>query len=133
MFEVHGAERLERILDRLAKIGSRQLFQRMADLMVTRSKQRFITKRDPDDEPWDDWSDEYAATRPAAASLLMDSRKLRNSIEARVAGDVLQIGSEMDYAAAVQAKRPFFGVGRFDEEELLDLMEREVMGAFNAV
>jgi phage gpG-like protein len=133
MFEVHGADRLDRVLDRLSKVGSPVVVQRLADLTVRRTKERFVTKRDPDDERWKDWSDAYEATRPARASMLMNSRKLLRSIEARVAGDRIQIGSDRDYAAPVQAIRPFFGVGQADEDELMDLLERQVTEAFNGV
>ena len=52
MFQVQGADRLARVLDRLGRVGSASTVQRVADLMVRRTKQRFIIKRDPEDEPW---------------------------------------------------------------------------------
>lgn len=133
MFTVDGADRLDRILARLAKVGSRATVIRLADELVERTKARFQTKRSPSGDRWKPWSEEYAATRPPGASLLIDDGDLMRSIEARVANDTIQIGSTVDYAGAVQARRPFFGIGPEDETELMDMLESEVAGAFSGV
>ena len=57
---------------------------------------------DPDGEPWQPWSDAYAATRRGGQSLLRAEGGLLDSIQSLVSGDILETGSNLAYAAIQQ-------------------------------
>jgi len=84
------------------------------------------TKKDPDGQPWRPWSNSYARTRGAQHSLLIDKRKLvrRFNAYASPAGRFLKVWNSAPYAGYVQAKRPFLGIGRLEDELVHRLAER---------
>lgn len=95
-----------------------------AEVAQRQTDKRFETKRDPDGDAWDDWSDNYAATRDTSIhSLLIDTghkpgKGLRHSIEADVEAVSFEIFTDMAYADPVQKRRPFIGAGTSDIKEI---------------
>lgn len=120
---IPSAGRIIRVLQRLRRLADRDLYAQIGDQIVKRTKARFKTKTSPEGQRWKDWSDAYAATRPAGKSLLIDEGDLERSIESRVAGDRLQVYSTEPHAAAVNHRRVFFGISSSDETEIMDLIE----------
>lgn len=69
-------------------------------------------KRSPDGEPWQAWSEGYAATRKRRHSLLVDTKDLMKTIRSVRQGSASRsVGSPMKYAPHVQKVRPFIGLG----------------------
>ena len=85
------------------------------------------TKVTPDDAAWAPWSKQRREERMekgnAALGLLYDEGNLLHSIRGEVAGFVLNVGSDMDYAADLQygtermPARPFLG---WSDDDFLD-------------
>ena len=77
------------------------------------------TKLSPDGENWLPWADSTAKARErkgnAEQGLLWDRGDLLNSIHAQVDGEVLEVGSDLDFASYLQLgtekmpARPFLG------------------------
>lgn len=94
-------------------------------LLVKQTKRRIETeKTSPDGRPWMPWTKEYAATRGAGHSLLIDTGGLLESIKARVRSDDVQITSDKTYAGFVNRSRTFLGVSRSNASELSDLVQK---------
>lgn len=115
-------------IDRLRAAVSR-LRQRMSDTerltaamgpVLQRQTQTRITdeKTDPSGKPWKKWSPSYAATRNATHSLLIDTRAMVNTIEWRMSGDEVTVGSSRPYAGYVDNVRQFVGLSDGNEREL---------------
>ena len=88
-------------------------------------------KTDPAGDPWDEWSEAYAAHRPKKGGLLQLGGGLLDSISYSVDGDdAVSVGSNLVYAATQQygrenegggmdiPARPYVGVS---DENLVDL------------
>lgn len=128
---IPSAGRILRVFQRLRALANRDLYAKVGEEIVKRTKARFKTKRSPEGLRWKDWSDAYAASRPSGKTLLIDEGDLERSIESRVAGERLQIYSTRDYAGFVNKTRPFFGISASDEAEVMDLIESSARGAFD--
>jgi phage virion morphogenesis protein len=119
---------LERMLARITRIeralrAPGQLKRAIGRKLVEQTRRRIqVEKTDPDGNPWEKWSTDYAATRGAAHSLLIDSGDLLKSIKASVTKDGVSVTSDRDYALAVHAERPFLGVSDSNSDEISELM-----------
>lgn len=121
--------RILRVFQRLQRVASRDLYDRVGAKVVRQIKARFKTKVSPEGVRWRDWSAAYAASRPSGKSLLIDEGDLEHSFESRIAGDKLQVFSTVDYAAYANHSRPFFGLSRDDASEVMDMIEGEARRA----
>lgn len=72
------------------------------------------TKRTPDGDRWPAWSERYKATRKAHHSLLVDTRRLAESIRHRYTKLWVAIGSSLVYAPT-----QFFGRGKIPSRQPL--------------
>lgn len=120
MFTVDSqpVEKAIRGLERFADDVRREGLKLLAAKVKEQTRARFSTKRSPDGERWDRWSDEYAETRTSRHSLLVSTRLLLRTISVRSTTRGITIGSRRTYAAAVQAKRPFLGIGKSNVKPL---------------
>lgn len=124
--EVSSAGRILRAFRRLREtVGSRELYEKVGDEIVSETRDRFKTKTSPEGLRWKGWSDEYAKTRGPGKSLLIDSGDLEQSIESQVTGGRLAIYSTEPHAGAVHKNRPFFGLSREGERDVMDQIEDE--------
>ena len=138
-FDVEGVRYLNLGLNAIARkiSDTRGLLRRMGAEVKTQTKERIQSKkRAPDGTPWKPWSADYAATRHANHSLLINEGHLQNSISFRSTADVVSIGSHLEYArihqlggktrkGIVLPARPYLDVeledpeGRHDLEDIL--------------
>jgi hypothetical protein len=107
-----------------SKKGRHTLASKIADELKEIAENRVEhTKTAPDGTTWDPWSSSYAATRGGQHSLLVDTRELLTSFDASAsaAGNVVTLRNDAPHAGYVQAKRPFLGIGRLEQEASEDL------------
>lgn len=130
MITIHlGARGLQELIDRVTQIEKRlkatgTLKRQISKLLLEQTRRRFKTKTDPDGAAWAPWSDNYAATRSARHSLLIDSRALLNSIKATTRQTGVAVTSDRVYAARQNAVRTFLGMGEQDTEQLEKLVDK---------
>jgi hypothetical protein len=130
MFTVDSApiERAVRGLERFGDDVRRHCIKKLAAAVKERTLDRLDdTKRSPDGNHWSAWSSDYAETRTSRHSLLISTGLLRRTVSVRSTATGIRIGSPRTYAAAVQAKRPFLGIGSADVKPL-----ERVMGSWAA-
>lgn len=94
----------------------------------------------PDGERWRPWSDSYARTRHANHGLLRDRGRLQGSVEAFTEGDDPGVRATMIYAARHQfgydgpagftPARPYIGLSRDNEDEILEMVDDLLGGAW---
>lgn len=131
--------RVQGKLDRLAGMDFSGMLERVGGVAESQTHRRLQeTKRDPDGNPWKDWSRAYAASnhgqpvhephpgqlREAGGhSILYLEGHLDESIEWQVeGGDTLILGSNLEYAGRQNAERQFLGVGEDDQREIEDVV-----------
>lgn len=128
---------LVQVINGLAsRMRSNEPQHEVAQLVQLQTERRFSSKTDADGVHWSAWSGNYARTRRASDSLLIDMSThghgphLKDSIETEVTPDEIVVGSEVDYAGANQETRPFLGIGARDQTEiearLIDVFSRWV-------
>jgi phage gpG-like protein len=106
-------------LERFGDDVRRHCIVKLAETVKKRTVERVATtKQGPDGDRWRSWSDNYAETRTSRHSLLVSTGLLRRTISVRSTSDGIRVGSPRTYAAAVQAKRPFLGLGTADIKPL---------------
>ncbi|GEM_PF-4884460 len=123
-----GVHRIISVLRRLSRANDARLHRKVGRLVAKQHRSRFETKRSPAGVRWKAWSPEYKKTRSSGKSLLNDSGALKESIQQRMASQVLQVGSEVEYALPVNAARPFIGMSSQDENEVMDTIASHVQG-----
>ena len=102
-------------MQRFAEKVRREAFKRLGAKVKEQTRARITTtKKGPDGQRWKAWSDAYAATRTKRHSLLYATGLMLRTISVRSSADGITIGSPRTYAAAVQAERPFLGIGPRD-------------------
>lgn len=91
---------VRRLLNRLSNLDVRQLLDVLGSEGESQTRRRIDEeKTSPDGEPWSDWSEAYAAARPAKGGLLELGGDLRDSLTYEVGDDAVTIGSNLVYAA----------------------------------
>lgn len=132
--EITSHDEVSRALDRLARANFSSLLDAAGDLGERQTRKRIEReKRSPDGVAWAAWSPDYAATRGAGQSLLIDTGDLLRSITWSDSGMVVRrVGTPQDYAEFVHANRPFVGVSDDNLREFADLGERELRDVLEA-
>lgn len=134
---VEGLERVQRKLRTLLGINFGELLDVVGSEIESQTDERFETKVDPDGKLWGEWSRTYAASEhgdtghkphPGALrssqghTILQLSDDLRSSIQSVRSGNTLEVGSNMEYAGAMQATRAFLGISDDNKDDLEDLI-----------
>lgn len=130
--KAEGLERLDRLLDRLAKPQLKHALEILTAAGESQTRKR-IEEGGPDPEgfPWLAWSPRYAKTRHSGQSLLQSGGRLLDSIHAFVSGDeVAGWGTNVIYGATHQfgdegrdiPPRPYLGISNDDRDELEQLL-----------
>ena len=118
---------LRRRLMLLSNLRLQRLFDVLGGELENQTRRRISTeKTDPDGEPWDEWSEAYAAVRPQKGGLLDLDGGLVDSIAYETSSDAITVGSNLVYALVHQdgwkkkniPARPYLGVS---DENLADL------------
>ena len=134
--EVAGSERVRRRLAALAAgiADRRPLLDMLGGVVESQTRRRLEQdKEGPDGEPWPDWSPAYAATRRGGHHLLESEGMLIDSVHRMAAGDTVEVGSGLVYAAIHQfggaeagrpgiPARPWLGIGDDDAEEIGEVL-----------
>jgi len=127
--DVRALANFERLLDRVANFDRSQLLEGIGALHESQVRRRITDeKTGPDGQPWQQWSDGYAETRPAGKSLLQSEGALLDDIRYFVDGDSAYVGASLVYARTHQEgdasrnipARPYMGTS---EENLADIRE----------
>lgn len=127
VIDLAGLLPARRALDRLSRARTERLLDVLGSEAESQTRRRIIEeKTDAAGEKWEEWSDDYAAHRPAKGGLLELDGDLADSITYIVGDDVVEVGSNLVYAHRHQAgdegddgipARPYLGVS---EENLAD-------------
>lgn len=124
--------RLARRLDRLAELDMGPLLEGIGAEVESQTRRRIqVDKASPANEPWPEWSAEYAETRHAGQSLLQGEGHLLNSLTYQVMGDSVLVGSPLVYAATHQfgdpdreiPQREYLGLEGDDLEDVIGMAE----------
>lgn len=118
---------LDKRIDRLPQLDRTELLDGIGELVASQTRHRIKEeKTEPSGKPWRQWSPDYAKTRKAHHSLLINEGApgLLESIQFLVTGDDrVEIGSDRIYAAVHQSDRTYLGLSAGNENELRDTIE----------
>lgn len=123
-----NSDGLKKLLDRISMIERRlrasgTLKRQLGRLLVAQTKRRLTDeKTSPEGEPWEPWSETYAATRGAGHSLLIDTGTMLNSIKARVTKEGSAVSTDVPYGSVHQKHRPFLGVSSQNSDEIEEMV-----------
>lgn len=132
--EISAEIDLRAIDERLARLSSPDLSRLLEDVgaeVESQTRRRIQSEKvDSTGREWPAWTEKYAATRHAGQSLLQSTNALLDSIEYRVQGDEVLIGSHLIYAATHQygdperniIERPFLGLSDENEAAVTQIM-----------
>lgn len=118
-----------------------ELLENVGALVESQTRQRIQEdKIGPDGQAWAEWSERYGRTRNSGQSLLQSEGDLLDSIQYLVGRDVVEVGSNLIYAATHQygddargiPARPYLGLSDEDERELDELLRDVVQDFLNA-
>ena len=124
--------RLAGRLDKLAQLDLEPLLEGIGAEVESQTRRRIsVDKASPANEPWQDWSDDYAETRHAGQSLLQSIGHLLGSISYEVDATAVLVGSPLIYAATHQfgdeergiPQREFLGLEGQDYDDVIGLAE----------
>ncbi|AMO73845.1 phage virion morphogenesis protein [Pseudomonas citronellolis] len=124
--------RLARRLDRLAELDLGPLLEGIGAEVESQTRRRIqVDKMSPANEPWPEWSADYAETRHSGQSLLQGAGHLLDSLTYQVMGDSVLVGSPLVYAATHQfgdekrgiPQREFLGLEGDDLEDVIGMIE----------
>lgn len=133
-------ERLRTRLYALSKLTHEPLLESLGAIVESQTRRRFTEeKADPKGKRWRDWSEEYAASKHGKSknhephpgdrresqghSILFLDGDLHDSMHFQTAFDEVEIGSNMDYAAAQNEMRQFIGLSPQNTDEVLETIE----------
>ncbi len=104
--------------------GQRSILEVIGSEVESQTRRRLESeKRTPDGDTWDDWSDNYAARRPAKGGKLDLEGNLIDSIQAgEPQSDYIEIGSNLVYAKRQNAQREYIGLSPSNEREIDDVL-----------
>lgn len=117
----------------LADFDTGALLDAIGQEVAEQTRERLMyDKESPDGVPWLAWSDAYAETRHSGHSLLVSNGHLADSIQHVVAGNNVEVGSNLVYAAIHHfggaevgmpiPARPYLGISAQNEQDLTGLL-----------
>ncbi|MFW6087001.1 MAG: phage virion morphogenesis protein [Myxococcota bacterium] len=117
-------DRLQRAILGLSQTRFQDLMDAIGTEVESQTRRRIDEeKEDPEGTPWRPWSPEYAKTRGAHHSLLVNERHLMDSITHNVLGTELEVGSSLVYAGVHQKSRPYLGLSGENEADVLAVVD----------
>lgn len=117
-------------LERMARAERDRLYDLVGGSLESQSRERLSeTKRDPEGEPWKEWSEDYAKRRPAKGGILDLDGDLIDSIAFETEKDAIIVGSNLVYALTHQEgdddrripRRTYLGVSEQNLDDICDL------------
>ena len=133
--DLRGLDDAQRAIARLGKFDLGDLLDAVGTEVVDQVKDRIGgDKQAPDGTPWPAWSPDYAATRGGGHGLLESEGHLLTSIQQRVSGSAVEIGTNLVYGAIQQfggaevgrpglKPRPYLGLSTGDRDDVRDVVE----------
>lgn len=116
------------------------VFQDIGESMLNRTRERFRTQTAPDGSPWAALSPDYAKHKKKNKDKILTlAGRLRGTLNYQAGPRSVRIGTPLFYGAAHQfgrpeinlTARPFLGLSRSDEQELLDILNDHLQRALN--
>ncbi|NKF51370.1 phage virion morphogenesis protein [Shewanella sp. WXL01] len=145
--EVKGGTIAEAAFARLARQAD-NLSPALADVgefLVESTQQRFVDQQAPDGTPWPELSSVTLERKKRGDRILTESGTLADTIHYQLFGDLLQVGSNQEYAAIHQfggvtsaksmfgsqemPQREFLGIAPFEEQEVADIITAHLQAA----
>jgi phage virion morphogenesis protein len=133
--------RLRDLFGRLPQARTDQLLEIVGSEIESQTRRRITDEKEaPDGTEWDEWSEGYAARRPAKGGLLDLDGHLLDSITYNADKDEVAVGSNVAYARRHQEgdeddgipARPYLGLSKenaVDVQRLVfDWVEKEMLG-----
>ena len=133
-------KRVREALDRLVRAGG-NMEDALADIgehLIRSHRDRFARGVDPEGRAWQPLKPgSRARKRKNADKVLIESGMLMESLHYNVAPDRLEFGTDRIYGATHQfgrpeaniPARPFLGISREDEAEILNIIEDRILRA----
>lgn len=137
--EIDVSEVVDGFNDLSKKLGDMSgFFRNVAELELEDTKFRFLSEVDPDDIPWpepktyrrnpDGGYRKFSSAR--GDKILRDTGNLFNSISADWGRDYAVVGTNLEYAEALQVGRfPFVGITSRTEDNIVDAFEAYLSGS----
>ena len=142
--DLYGADAIQKALNRIAQAG-RNLREPLGDMgehLLNTHRERWVLEKSPDGIPWEPLSERYAARkrrkRPAAGMLVYDDL-LEGTLRYQIRGNALELGTNRPYGATHQfgrdgiPARPFLGLSKADERDVLDIIREHLRKAIDRV
>ena len=133
VINIVGREAVARALNRLeSAIDTQTILDEAGALLLSRTQERFGQEVSPDGKAWAPLSKETVKQREllgygGAHPMLRRTGRLFNSIHLAAAGpNGRSIGTSLDYAALMQATRPFIGASEEDGQQMYHLVLKRV-------
>lgn len=133
VFDLSALARRAHQVAELGNFDPGALLDAIGQEVAEQTRDRLMNEKEsPDGVPWVSWSDSYAETRHSGHSLLVSNGHLADSIQHVVAGDNVEVGSNLVYAAIHQfdgaevgmaiPERPYLGISAQNERDLTGLL-----------
>lgn len=133
VFDLSALARRSHQVAALADLNTGALLDSIGQEVAEQTRDRVLNEKEsPDGVPWVSWSDSYAETRHSGQSLLVSNGHLADSIQHVVAGDNVEVGSNLVYAAIHHfggaevgmpiPERPYLGISAQNEQDLTALL-----------
>ena len=147
--DVRGAEPIQKALNRLAQ-ADRDLRQPLNDVgehLLNTHRKRWELEQSPDGVPWEPLSEGYAVQkrqkRPAAGTLVYDDL-LKGTLRYQIRGRALVLGADRPCGATHQfgrdfgrgapiPARPFLGLSKADERDVVDIIREHLRKTIDRV
>lgn len=124
----------------LSKAGGRVLLEAVGAIVESQTRRRISDEKTaPDGKKWEEWSEGYAASKHGADaahdphpgalresqghSLLELDGGLLDSIQFLITGEEVEVGSNLKYARRQNAQRPFLGLSKDNEREVVEIID----------
>jgi phage virion morphogenesis protein len=145
------SEEASRLLDEMQRRTGdlNPVLKGIGDILVSSTQQRFVDQKGPDGNPWAALSPVTLARRRGGgigANILRDTGRLASSVNYKVSGGSIDLGTNVIYAGTHQygarkgaygktkrnspipwgdiPARPMFGYSDQDQQDVLELIER---------
>jgi phage virion morphogenesis protein len=143
--------RIKAALKRLADAGKdlEPALRDIGEYMINATKERFARSEAPDGTSWEPNMPSTLSRKKGDKPLIGESKRLSSEISYALAGDEVEIGSSLEYAAVQQfgadkgefgytsrgapipwgdiPARPFLGISDADEQEILAIIGDHIM------
>ncbi len=142
--DLRELDALAQRIEALAAVDTPGLLDAVGTEVESQTRRRIAEERQaPEGTPWAAWSPRYAATRHGGHSLLQAEGGLLDSIQYSVAGDTVEVGSNLIYAAIHQfggaevgkpqlPARPYLGLSPDNLADLGRLVDEWAAGQMEA-